>query len=119
MYSRSFYPEQSEQALPENYVGTAFTEAGPSSDLQETAQILSDGDSLPAIAPTSGDGFLTSIARFPFISKLFENIPSIKVPKIGSEEMLIIAIAALLFFSKGGDKECALILLSLLFIDRF
>ena len=36
---------------------------------------------------------------------------------IGTEEILIIATAAFLFFSKGGDRECALILLLLLFIN--
>lgn len=33
-----------------------------------------------------------------------------------SEDLLILALAALLFFSKSGDKECALMLLFLLFI---
>ena len=36
--------------------------------------------------------------------------------KIGLEEILIIAAAAFLFFSKDGDIECALMLLVLLFI---
>ena len=36
---------------------------------------------------------------------------------LGIEEIMLIAIAAVLFFSKNGDKECALILLLLLLID--
>ena len=35
---------------------------------------------------------------------------------LGIEEIMIIAIAAMLFFSKNGDKECAIILLALLLI---
>ena len=36
--------------------------------------------------------------------------------RIGTEELLLIGIAAFLFFSDGGDKICAIFLLILLFI---
>lgn len=39
------------------------------------------------------------------------------LPKIELEELIIIGLAAFLFFSKSGDKECALILLALIFIN--
>jgi hypothetical protein len=38
------------------------------------------------------------------------------LPKIELEELIIIGLALYLFFSKSGDKECALILLALIFI---
>ena len=37
-------------------------------------------------------------------------------PKIGTEEILIIGLAIFLFLSRDGDKECAVLLLLLLFI---
>ena len=36
--------------------------------------------------------------------------------RLSTEDLLILAVAAVLFFSKFGDKECALMLLFLLFI---
>jgi hypothetical protein len=38
------------------------------------------------------------------------------IPKIGYEEMLIIGLATLLFFCSNPDRECAMILLALIFI---
>ncbi len=40
----------------------------------------------------------------------------IKMPKIGKEELLLIGIALFLFFSKDGDKECAIMLALLIFV---
>ena len=60
--------------------------------------------------PKEGAGFLQNI-----LGNLNIRLPSLD--KIGFEEILIIAIAAFLFFSADGDKECALILLALLLIN--
>ena len=38
------------------------------------------------------------------------------LPKIELEELIIIGLALFLFFSKDGDRECALMLLALIFI---
>lgn len=35
----------------------------------------------------------------------------------GTEDLLILAIALILFFSKNGDKECAILVLLLLFVN--
>ena len=58
----------------------------------------------------NGGGFLENI-----LGNLNIRLPSLD--KIGFEEILIIAIAAFLFFSADGDRECALILLALLLIN--
>jgi hypothetical protein len=60
--------------------------------------------------PKEGTGFLQNI-----LGNINIRMPSLD--KIGFEEILIIAIAAFLFFSADGDRECALILLALLLIN--
>lgn len=42
--------------------------------------------------------------------------PGFSLPSLGTEEIILLCAAALLFFSKDGDRECALIILLLLFI---
>ena len=42
------------------------------------------------------------------------SFPKMRMPEIHGEEILIIALAAFLFFSKSGDKESAFMLLLLL-----
>ena len=84
----------------------------------------------PAAADGSGESVSASVGAresglfsgIPFLSGLFGggNIPflsSVKMPRIGIEEILIIGAALLMFFSKNGDKECAIILALLLFIN--
>ena len=116
MYSRSFYPESGESSIPENYVGTAFSEVASTESHEESAP--KEESSTPTAALAKSEGILSSFANIPFLSSLFKGDGGLfKMPKIGSEEILIIAIAALLFFSKDGDKECALILLFLLFVS--
>ena len=111
MYSRSFYPETEEKThLPENYDGTAF--GAPSAG---------EGESVPASLPEKMcEPESTKVGLFggglPILSGLFGGLPSIRMPKIGTEEILILTVAALLFFNKDGDRECAILLLALLFI---
>ena len=117
MYSRSFYPEIEEKpTLPENYDGTAFLEAPAPQTENEAVEASAKTDGEEDVSAVGG-GFLSSLGRIPFLSGFFGNRGAIKFPKIGSEEILILGTAALLFFSKEGDKECALMLLFLLFIS--
>ena len=118
MYSRNFYPELEEKPrLPENYDGTAFSDnSHETKEEAECSEIAENthSDNIQA----SGDGLFSFLGRVPFLSGFFGNgHGAIKFPKIGGEEILILAAAALMFFSKEGDKECALILLFLLFIS--
>ncbi len=123
MYSRSYYPDGSVKVTPpENYDGTAFTEKAlpPSSDAAE----VSFAENYEEKQPKSRDeeSVLTSLGKTPFLSGIFGEGGllgglNLKMPKIGTEEILIIATAAFLFFSKDGDKESAIILLLLLLIN--
>ena len=104
MYSRSFYPETNEQSIPENYVGTAFSEKEIPEAVSERISEPEPAE-IPASVPATKDGFLSSFTKLPFLSGLFSGDGKLlKMPKIGSEEILIIGIAALMFFSVDGDK---------------
>lgn len=118
MYSRSFYPEADEKApVPENYDGTAFLSPPPTLVENESNDVAKETSESTEVSGTLGGGILSSLGRMPILSGLFGGEHSfLKMPKIGGEEILILATAALLFFSKEGDKECALMLLFLLFI---
>lgn len=108
IYTRD-YPEREsvpEVNVPEHYSGTAFKEHDPPA---EECGIHSDAE------PTGG-----ILGTLPFLGRIipkgiFGN-QALRGFKLGTEELLIIAVAAFLFFSKDGDRECALLLLALLFI---
>ena len=114
MYSRNFYTEKDVPMIPENYDGTTFREE-PSVEKCDTGAPFEEKDrqeDLPK--PDKEDvpaGIFSGIAK-----NLFGGF-SLKMPKIGSEEILIIATAIFLFLSKDGDIECAIILLLLLLIN--
>ena len=108
MYSRSYYPgEENRQIIPEGYDGTAFQEVAQADVADEPHQDKTE---------------VEQASSTPLLSGLFGNISlpfldGIRMPKIGTEELLILAVAGFLLFSKNGDRECALILLFLLFIN--
>lgn len=108
MYSRSYYPEDTHPSLPDGYDGVAFSE--------RIDDVIADPPQVEhnEAVPTSGG---TSILSGLFGKGSLFGIEGLKMPKIGTEEILIIATAAFLLFSKNGDRECALILLFLLFIN--
>ena len=117
MYTRSFYPDTGDRInLPENYDGTAFP-----------GKIEEQKESEPTVANITkakdeGDSILAGHGKVPILSGLFGNGSplsqlNLKLPTIGTEELLLIATAAFLFFSKDGDKESALLLLLLLLIN--
>ena len=102
MYTRDFAPEENRKNVPDSYCGNLFSEEKEISVHNEAEC----GDREPHAS------FLHSIFQKGF------DIRSLSVFKkgFGTEEILIIGIAAFLLFSKGGDKECAIILLLSLFL---
>ena len=131
MYTRSYYPESEGIKIPENYDGNAFLKAEVK---QEEKSI--DAESLPkeevlrapwdvsekaeeviGKAELSSRGFSVFFDKLP-INSLTGFLPFFKGGKfsLGNEELLITAIALFLLFSHGGDKECAIMLLLLLWI---
>ena len=102
MYTRS-YKDGEISALPPHYDGVAFGDSVPT---EKESEGTGGADALAASAPPS------------ILSSLFggDILRGIKIPKIGTEELLLLAAAAFLFFSKDGDKECAILILILVFL---
>lgn len=119
MYTRNYFGSaDGSSALPANYDGTAFTET-KTEEKRDTGTTVSEKE--PESAPASanvGGGFegIFNLLKKPF-GALFSSGGGIGFPKLGTEEILIIAVAAFLFFSKDGDRECALLLLLLLIVN--
>lgn len=124
MYSRSYYQDEEKLMPPENYDGTAFMPQ----EQKETAPVSAIPDFSAYIPPPEPDSkkeeshedtsILAGLSNLPFLSGLFGKGDShLRLPRLGTEEILILAAAAFLFFSKSGDKETAVILLILLLIN--
>ena len=112
MYTRS-YPTQDEKiSVPENYVGNAFEkrEPEPMESSGDTKECISE----PALASGGLGSLFKKIPVPAFLSGL--NVFRGGLDGFGTEEILIIGVALFLLFSKSGDKECAIMLLLLLFI---
>ena len=125
MYTRSYGDELSDIIIPEKYGGTSFTQGIPGEEKKDIGSTYKNPWEADEIHSTSSDkiedGAMASAtpSKLPFIgflSGIFKN-ESLSLQKIGKEELLILATAAFLFFSREGDKECAIMLLLLLFIS--
>lgn len=136
MYSRSF-TSPDHPSVPDSYGGIAFREPDPipedapksiprSADVKFTTAPappdpkLSAVSTEPEVEPTGG-GFMSGILEKLQLGKMFSGVrdfdlSKIALPKIGMEEVLIVGLALFLFFSKDGDKECAVLLALLLLI---
>ena len=123
MYTRTYTEERSGIIIPDSYGGTALIEniqnekgngedrgKNPWEDEKKETNAANENEEMAeAFSPLSKikvPSFLSNILGFSNFS----------LQKIGKEEILIIAAAAFLFFSKEGDRELAIILLLLLFL---
>ena len=124
MYSRSFTEESKKMTPPANYDGCAFKEEEKEA---KTFTRPPTNEEIPTEIPAFGEQQTLgkSGVNSPFSSvlgfgkNLFGGLfgSSLGLPKLGTEEILIIATALFLLFSKEGDKECAILLLLLLLIN--
>lgn len=106
MYTRNYF-DGGESGMPRGYDGIALRgESNSDAEIVEAA--AKAGNDIQA--DTKQGGLLSGV-----FGNLHIGLPSLD--KIGYEEILIIGIAAFLFFSADGDRECALILLALLLIN--
>ena len=127
MYTRSCFPENDGIKIPENYDGNAFREEkkedpkeaqmANEAPIGMTWKAADDADEVMAKGENGQrglGGFLDKLSP----SLITKALPFFKGDKLslGSEELLISAIALFLFFSRSGDKECAVMLLLLLWI---
>ncbi len=116
MYERT-YPNA--YTVPEHYHGIALEECAecpeeapciPEPPLHSETYEESAEESVPCACKGKrrsefSERALAFLGRLPF-----------HLPRFEGEDFLLIGAALLLFFSKNGDKECALIFLALLFI---
>ncbi len=141
MYTRTYQAEEEKITVPENYDGNAFREdreceSLSTPDINTSQSIETDSkcdkiqESVSQVAETSaecsgvskkkaeGDGIFASIFKGGHRASFLDSLPFIKNGRfdIGTEEILIVAVAVFLLLSKGGDKECAIMLLLLLFV---
>ena len=119
MYSRSYYADETSRVtLPENYDGTAFRESEKEIVPEQPMIEGRDENSVETSGHIGGES--TGFGRIPILSALFGSGGSCGLSgpvNLGIEEILILATAAFLFFSKDGDKESAIILLLLLLVN--
>ena len=131
MYTRSYSDDGHGIIIPESYGGTLLREdervisEDPSgtqaqtdevtknpweSEKKKEKQIHKEDESVGTFSPLSKIPFAN------YLPNIFKNV-NLSLQKIGTEEILLIATAAFLFFTKNGDKECAVMLLLLLFLS--
>ncbi len=115
MYTRSFgTPDEETLSIPEKYSGMAFD--------ANKCEIHSEIEESHATADGSfekKDKLFGTFSRFLPAGLFDKGFALFKKDgfKLGTEEILILIVAAFLLFSKEGDKECALMLIMLLFIS--
>lgn len=129
MYAQSY--RQPAISIPDRYDGTALeaTEAQSSVECaddccesctahhgDEAQRAPQKCESQKGLPPSDGRHGLLDLPFGGFISSLLENA-NIGLHKIGLEEIILAAAALYLFLSKDGDKECAIILAILFFIN--
>lgn len=119
MYTRSYFKDEAESHKPpENYSGVALSEDEKAENIGTSANPWERDEDVPV---------MKADARSPFSDLLFGGKLSGLFKGrgggagglfggIGSEEILIIAMALFLLLSKDGDKECAIMLLILLIL---
>lgn len=130
MYTRS-YDDKMGIVIPESYGGTLLREESvPTSQGDRNIEHKEEAhgknpwekDEVHSEASEKSEPTFSFLPNLN-IKGMFSNIFKDKnfslqniIKGIGTEEILIIATAAFLLFSKDGDKECAIMLLLLLFL---
>ena len=121
MYTRT-YDDNRGILIPESYGGTALYDGvaiqtgkdEEESGAQEAESVLTEGH-LDNAKDAQTFSLFSKLHLPDFLTKTFKN-SNFGLQKIGIEEILIIGTATFLFFSKDGDRECAIMLLLLLFL---
>ena len=133
MYTRNYIDDEGTVSIPKNYDGIAFDTDSPDTKNTVAASVgekkISPNELTEqpeeavmtgASANTDGGLFGNLFGKFQLKSLFPSSVGSIlglDKFKLGREELLLIGIALFLLFSKEGDKECAIILLLLLFVN--
>ena len=129
MYTRSYFTEEKSMDIPENYNGNAFEKSIDGASREENAESVflenkeekcnqnSYGEKENSLFSFIQRTPLANLLRLSSKEKRSGYLFGESGFKFGTEEILITAIALYMFFSKEGDKECAIMLIFLLFIS--
>ena len=125
MYTRTYFTGSDKLSIPENYDGNAFRESAAA----DSAASLDSQSSDNTVLEKENENHDKASAVSSFFERLpFKNFFSVLPKKsffngeeklfknFGYEELLIALLTLYMFFSKEGDKECAVMLLLLLFV---
>ena len=118
MYTQSYGTDR-EIKIPESYGGIAFSE--PEEKEEDAIHSEATEDTAPAMREGDGVGGFDLFGLGKLLPKgLFSGAFDVRglFSSFGAEEFLLLGLFFFLFFSKGGDKECAIILLFLLFVRK-
>ena len=119
MYTRSYNEQGDTLRVPEGYSGTALGD-GVHNEIVENEAEKPGGEIKPEVKESVSAGLFSGLFGSPAVKGILSSLfgtAGLSMPTIGTEEIIIIATAAFLFFSGDGDKECALLLLLLLLIN--
>lgn len=128
MYTGAYY-EENRGHIPESYGGTAFAEEDGGSAFVSPSTVktkISPADTKeeePAFcaeeeAESEGGGFFESVFKWLPLKgfSLSSGQLKEKIKSVSLEDILILSVAALLIFSKEGDRVFGLMLIALLFV---
>ena len=124
MYTRNYY-SQDNISIPENYDGTALIDSGIEEPEKEHEEVLlhselnTETEKASVIKDEKNDGgFWGFLKKLPIKIPSFDSIGGFRgfFSDFGTEEILILGIAAFLLFSGSHDIECLIMILLLLFI---
>ncbi len=105
---RSYQADEERISLPSGYDGTAFEK-----EINEKTEAVEAKESAAPEEKTEETGLF---GRIPFLKGLGVG-ERLKLPfDLGAEDLVLLGLAILLFFTKDGDRECALMIALLLFI---
>ncbi len=129
MYQRKYYKDEATMKIPDNYSGLAIDAEGyidESAATEEPYEVptLAMPMSPPSPPPPSEEecGAQACIEK-KHGGTFYETIEGfcrrigLHMPTFDREDILLIGVALFLFFSKDGDKECAILLIALLFLS--
>jgi hypothetical protein len=108
MYTRSYGQDNEGMPLPSGYDGTLFEK-----EISEKAEEVIEKCEEEGENKTAVSGLFS---RLPQLFG-FKGQDLLRTPvRLGTEELVLLGVALLLFFTKDGDRECALMIALLLFI---
>ena len=124
MYARAYNSDTQGIVIPDSYGGTALYEPTERMEEQEATvaeasknpwedEVHTESETVASREPKSS--FFSKLPFLDFLPNIFKT-DTFGLQKIGLEEILILATAAFLLFSRDGDKECAILLIALLFL---